>query len=67
MTLTMYPANSTTVRAFGEWFIVTAHSVEHRRQVEQRCHQLMLQFRPPTTADTHHLQIIEADSWLQVD
>lgn len=60
----IYHANATAVRAFGQWFIVTAESAEERRKVEARANILWLTNREPTVNEWENLEAIDATSWL---
>jgi hypothetical protein len=57
--------NATSVKAYGQWFIVTADSVEERQQVENRARSLWLDNREPTLWEWVNLESIPASEWLQ--
>jgi len=58
-------ANATSIKQFGQWFIVNADSVEQRLKVEAKARVLWLDNREPTLWEWENLESISADEWLK--
>ncbi|WP_274644131.1 hypothetical protein [Pseudomonas serbica] len=57
-------ANATAIKQFGQWFVVTAETVDERRKVEARANLLWVDHREPTLQEWESLETITASQWL---